>query len=323
MIARDGTFRYTPAAASAAATPSPFTVSDGHGGTATAIQRLTIDPRSNLLVNGSFDDVTGAPVPAAPAGSPERRHGDGPAGPTSPAGRSNCTHEGRVVENRIDPADGAYAVDLNGGGANARIAQTVAGITAGTTYALSVSVANTATAANDPLTVSWGGQTVWTGTPPNILTAASDQAGLADDHRRRGRRAGDGTNQLVIQGAQTGAALGGGLGAAIDAVSLAATEANPNLIRNGGFEDLTGPTTREAGATATTAAPARAASPAGPTSAATSGSRFTARAPSTPPTIPSRPSTATTTSTSSAARRAATSGWPRPSRGCRPARPTT
>ncbi|NGM38084.1 tandem-95 repeat protein [Methylobacterium sp. DB0501] len=243
VVARDGSFRYVPTVGFSGSDAFTFTVSDGHGGTATATQRLTIDRRTNLLINGSFDDVTGA------LGTGGTGRIAGSAGTVTVSGWADLA--GRPIElhgtkaasseNRIDPAEGSYAVDLNSGGANAQLAQSVAGITAGTTYALSVSVANTATTASDPLTISWGGQTVWTGTPPNILNSAYptkpvwqtitlDLVGGA----------GDGTNQLVIQGAQTGTALTGGQGAAIDAISLVAIEAHPNLIRNGSFDDLTG-----------------------------------------------------------------------------------
>ncbi len=112
----------------AARTAFTFTVSDGHGGTDTATMNVIIDPTvgpgGNLLANGGFEDTTG--MTAASNGWVNTS--GALAGWTDVNGHQVEIHTD--TENKVAPIGTGY-FDLDGGGNNSKIAQTVDGIEAG------------------------------------------------------------------------------------------------------------------------------------------------------------------------------------------------
>ena len=229
-IAADGSYRYTPIAGFTGTDRLTFSVSDGHGGTDTATLALTILSSGavgpDLIVNGGFEDLTGA----SDAATWGYRN-------TNPAGviagwvnvGDNRAEVHRDTIGGISAAQGTYWFDLEGAPRNARLVQSVSGIEAGETYRLKFSIADTDTAqASDTVKVYWGGQLIYTGTPKNKWQEITlDVAGGA----------GDGSNKLEFESSTASA---NGAGVALDKVSMVWIDENPNLIVNGSFEDLTG-----------------------------------------------------------------------------------
>src|SRR5262249_21972336 len=134
----------------------------------------------NLIVNGSFESGT--------------------ANWTDVNGNTIATG----VTAKISAEDGSHDVALNtsnsGGRVDASIAQTVQGVENGGTYQLTFWVADTSATSNDPITVTWGGQVVYQGTPPNISTNASALPDWQKITIDVVGGAGDGSNQLVFKG---------------------------------------------------------------------------------------------------------------------------
>jgi glycerophosphoryl diester phosphodiesterase len=226
----DGTFTYTPVTGFSGTDAFTFKVDDGHGGWDVATQTLTIEAGvvvyPNLIVNGGFEDLTGADN----AASWGYRN-------TSPAG---------VIEGWVNTSDtraevhkdtvggisskaGAYWFDMEGAPANATLVQTVAGVEEGATYQLKFSIADTdAAQTNDSIRVSWGGQVIYEGTPKNSWQDITiDVVGGA----------GDGSNTVTFRSTTPSP---NGAGVALDGISLVRIDENPNLIVNGSFEDLSG-----------------------------------------------------------------------------------
>ncbi|HEV7256526.1 MAG TPA: Ig-like domain-containing protein, partial [Bosea sp. (in: a-proteobacteria)] len=229
-IDADGSYRYTPAAGYIGQDSFTFTVSDGYGGTDTAMLSLTIAPSTavgpELIVNGGFEDLTGADDAASWG-----YRNTNPAGVI--AGWVN-TGDTRAEVHRdtvggIGAVEGTYWFDMEGAPKNARLVQTVAGVTEGETYRLSFAIADTDTAqASDTITVYWGGQIIYTGIPKNKWQEITiDVVGGA----------GDGSNKLEFASTTVSP---NGAGVALDKVSMVWIDQSPNLIVNGSFEDLTG-----------------------------------------------------------------------------------
>ncbi len=229
-IDADGSYRYTPAAGYVGQDSFTFTVSDGFGGTDTATLSLTIAPSTavgpELIVNGGFEDLTGA--------------NDGAAWGyrnTNPAGvipgwvntGDNRAEIHRDTVGGIGALEGSYWFDMEGAPKNARLVQTVAGVSEGETYRLKFAIADTDTAqASDTVAVYWGGQVIYTGIPKNKWQEITiDVVGGA----------GDGSNKLEFASTTVNP---NGAGVALDKVSMVWIDQNPNLIVNGSFEDLTG-----------------------------------------------------------------------------------
>ncbi|TCR70565.1 glycerophosphodiester phosphodiesterase family protein [Bosea sp. BK604] len=227
VINADGSYKYTPATGFAGSDSFTFQVNDGHGGVDQATMTLTIKPAPvDLIVNGGFEDLTGADNGA-----------DWGYRNTSPAGvipgwtniGDNRAEVHRDTVGGVGPAEGSYWFDLEGAPTNAKLVQTVAGVEAGKTYQLKFSIADTDTAqANDTVNVYWGGQLICTGIPKGKWQQITiDVVGGA----------GDGSNKLMFQSTTPSP---NGAGVALDAVSMIKIDKNPNLIVNGSFEDLTG-----------------------------------------------------------------------------------
>ncbi len=234
VVNANGSYSYTPAANYAGTDSFTYTVNDGHGGVDTATVKLTVALRAgevaiigpNLIVNGGFEDLTGADD----AGTWGYRN-------TSPAGvipgwvneGDNRAEVHRDTVGGVGPAEGSYWFDMEGAPKNAKLVQTVAGIEQGATYQLKFSIADTDTAqTNDSVSVYWGGQLIYTGTPlARWQEITVDVVGGA----------GDGSNKLIFQSTTPSP---NGAGVALDKVSLYEIDAKPNLIVNGSFEDLTG-----------------------------------------------------------------------------------
>lgn len=229
VVKADGTFVYTPTDGYSGEDVFIYTVDDGHGGTATATETLTIgkDPAPvNLIVNGSFEDLTGANDSASWG-----YRNTNPAGVI--AGWVNTSDTRAEVHKDtiggISAEDGTYWFDMEGAPKNATLVQTVAGVVQGATYQLKFSIADTDTAqTTDSIAVYWGGKLIYTGTPQAAWQEITiDVVGGA----------GDGSNKLVFQSTTPSP---NGAGVALDNVSMIKIDANPNLIVNGSFEDLTG-----------------------------------------------------------------------------------
>ena len=192
-----------------------------------AVEEEVVEP-TNLIVNGGFEDLTGADNSASWG-----YRNTSPAGVI--AGWVN-TGDTRAEVHKdtvggVSAAEGTYWFDLEGAPNNAKLVQTVAGVETGATYQLTFSIADTDTAqASDTDDVYWGGQLVYTGIPKNKWQEITiDVIGGA----------GDGSNTLIIESATSSP---NGAGVALDDVSLIRIDENPNLIVNGSFEDLTGAT---------------------------------------------------------------------------------
>jgi glycerophosphoryl diester phosphodiesterase len=228
-VKADGSYEYTAAAGYSGSDSFTFKVDDGHGGTDVATVHLTIDPESapvNLIVNGGFEDLTGADNAA-----------DWGFRNTSPAGviagwvnvADNRAEVHRDTVGGIKATEGTYWFDMEGANKNAKLVQTVAGIEKGETYQLKFSIADTDTAqTNDTIQVWWGGKVIYTGTPQAAWQEITiDVVGGA----------GDGSNQLAFESTTPNS---NGAGVALDNISMYKIDENPNLIVNGSFEDLTG-----------------------------------------------------------------------------------
>ncbi|WP_168195439.1 Ig-like domain-containing protein [Bradyrhizobium sp. NAS80.1] len=231
VVKADGTFEYTANDGFTGTDTFTYLVSDGHGGTDVATQHVTVDaplppPPVNLIVNGGFEDLTGANDVASwgyrntsPAGVI--------AGWVNVADTRAEVHKDTV--GGISAKEGTYWFDMEGANKNAKLVQTVAGIEEGATYQLKFSIADTDTAqTNDTIQVWWGGVIIYTGTPQAAWQEITiDVVGGA----------GDGSNKLAFESIT---ASSNGAGVALDNVSMIKIDENPNLIINGSFEDLTG-----------------------------------------------------------------------------------
>ncbi len=192
VVNADGTYSYTANAGYTGTDTFTFTVSDGHGGTDVATQHVKIDPGApqpvNLIVNGGFEDLTGADNEA-----------DWGFRNTSPAGviagwvnvADNRAEVHRDTVGGIKATEGTYWFDMEGANKNAKLVQTVAGVEQGETYQLKFSIADTDTKqTNDTIKVYWGGQVIYTGTPQALWQEITiDVVGGA----------GDGKNQLAFE----------------------------------------------------------------------------------------------------------------------------
>ena len=230
VLAADGSYRYMPAAGFTGTDTFSYSVSDGAGGSDTATVSLTIVPPGtagpDLVVNGGFEDLTGANNPA----SWGYRNTD-PAGVIP--GWVNVVDDRAEIHRDtvggVGPAEGAYWFDMEGANNNARLVQTVAGVAQGETYRLKFSIADTDVAqAKDSMQVYWGGQVIYTGIPKNKWQEITiDVVGGF----------GDGSNRLEFESTTVNP---NGAGVALDKISMVWIDENPNLIVNGSFEDLTG-----------------------------------------------------------------------------------
>ncbi|MEH2513812.1 glycerophosphoryl diester phosphodiesterase [Nitrobacteraceae bacterium AZCC 1564] len=231
VVKADGTYEYTANAGYTGTDTFTFTVSDGHGGTDIATQHVKIDPALppapvNLIVNGGFEDLTGA-NDAASWGFRNTNPAGVIAGWANVADNRAEVHKDTVGS--IKAVEGTYWFDMEGANKNAKLVQTVAGVEQGETYQLKFSIADTDTAqTNDTIKVYWGGQVIYTGTPQAAWQEITiDVVGGA----------GDGSNQLAFESTTPNS---NGAGVALDNISMIKIDENPNLIINGSFEDLTG-----------------------------------------------------------------------------------
>ncbi|RED21051.1 glycerophosphoryl diester phosphodiesterase, partial [Rhodopseudomonas thermotolerans] len=181
---------------------------------------------TNLVVNGGFEDLTGAND-----GASWGYRNTNPAG-VVPGWINRGDTRAEVHKDTvggIGAAEGTYWFDMEGAPKNAKLVQTVAGVEQGATYQLSFRIADTDTAqATDSVKVYWGGELIYTGTPKNIWQEITiDVIGGA----------GDGSNALTFESVTPSP---NGAGVALDDVALIRLQENPNLIVNGSFEDLTG-----------------------------------------------------------------------------------
>lgn len=233
LLNTDGSFTYVPDQGYAGADSFTYSVSDGQGGSdvgAVSVEVYTpenVPVGMNLLRNGGFEDLTGADNP----GSWGYRN-------TSPAGviagwvnADSRAEVHRDVVGGVGATEGTYWFDMEGAPNNASLSQTVEGVGEGLTYQLRFSIADTDTAqANDTIEVWWGGELVYSGVPKGTWqTMTIDVLGGA----------GDGSNTLTFKSVTPNP---NGAGIALDDISLVRIDANPNLIVNGSFEDLTGAT---------------------------------------------------------------------------------
>jgi len=235
VIDQNGGYSYTPATGYTGTDAFTYTVSDGHGGVDTATVSLTVTAPlqvaigTDLIVNGSFEDLTGLPTGIRDWGTFSET-GIIP-GWRDENGKRVEIH--KDTQNGVSAKDGTYYFDLDGAGANASLVQTIASVETGATYRLTFSIADADGAtADDGVRVLWGGQIIYEGTPDsNWNTLTFDLVGGA----------GDGSNKLVFQGTETNLNW---YGAALDDVHFVKIANAPstavNLIVNGGFEDLTG-----------------------------------------------------------------------------------
>ncbi|RDJ22279.1 hypothetical protein DWF00_24000, partial [Bosea caraganae] len=227
VINADGTYRYTPASGFAGTDSFTFLVNDGHGGVDEAAMSLTIKAVPvNLIVNGGFEDLTGA-NDAASWGYRNTNPGGVIPGWTNIADTRAEVHKDTI--GGVSAAEGTYWFDMEGANKNAKLVQSVAGVEQGATYQLKFSIADTDTAqANDTVKVYWGGQLIYTGIPKGKWQEITlDVIGGT----------GDGSNKLTFESTTPSS---NGAGVALDAVSMVKIDKNPNLIVNGSFEDLTG-----------------------------------------------------------------------------------
>lgn len=234
VIDADGTYRYTPTAGYSGVDTFTFTVSDGHGGTATAAQHLTIDPPvavgTDLVANGGFEDVTGmSPAPG----------GWGWLSTTGVPGWQDLADTGGIrsevhtnVQNGVGPKEGTKYFDLDGNGNNAILTQKIAHVETGATYKLTFSIADADGATTDDgIKVLWNGKVIYNGVPDSTWSTLSFNVTGGS---------GDGSNTLQFVGTEANLNW---YGAALDDVhfvKVAEAQSSLNLIVNGGFEDLTG-----------------------------------------------------------------------------------
>jgi autotransporter passenger strand-loop-strand repeat protein len=230
VIGTDGSYQYTPAKGFNGADSFIYQVSDGQGGTDQASINLTINPGApvhpNLIVNGGFEDLTGA-SDATTWGFRNTNPAGVFAGWVNTADTRAEVHKDTI--GGVSAVEGTYWFDMEGAPKNAKLVQTVAGVEQGATYQLKFSIAETDTAqTNDTIKVSWGNQVIYTGTPLAAWQEITiDVVGGA----------GDGSNKLAFESTTPSP---NGAGVALDNVSMVKIDENPNLIVNGSFEDLTG-----------------------------------------------------------------------------------
>ena len=181
---------------------------------------------TDLIVNGGFEDLTGA-SDAASWGFRNTSPAGKFAGWTNTADTRAEVHKDTV--GGISAAGGSYWFDMEGANKNARLVQSVSDVVNKETYTLKFSIADTDTAqTNDTIQVYWGGALIYTGVPKNKWQdIAIDVIGGS----------GDGSNKLEFASTTPNS---NGAGVALDKVSLLWTSEKPNLIVNGSFEDLTG-----------------------------------------------------------------------------------
>ncbi len=230
VVNADGTYQYTANAGYTGTDKFTFTVSDGHGGTDVATETVTIKapdaPPSdgvNLIVNGGFEDLTGA-NDSASWGYRNTNPGGVIAGWVNEADNRAEVHKDTV--GGVKSEEGTYWFDMEGAPKNAKLTQTVAGVEQGQHYQLKFWIADTDTAqTNDSIQVSWGGQVIYSGTPGTAWQEITIDVVGGD---------GDGSNKLTFESTTP---TPNGAGVALDNVSMVAVE-NPNLIVNGSFEDL-------------------------------------------------------------------------------------
>jgi Ca2+-binding RTX toxin-like protein len=180
----------------------------------------------NLLVNGSFEDVSGL------GSNPFGRVGVG-----SIPGWTTSNPNSLIEVFNINPetnragSDGNFAVDMEGSPGNIRLGQNVQNIVTGQSYRLTFDVADsadlTASGPNENVVdVFFGGQLIATIDPSNVTEADYEKISLNIIGG-----SGDGSNRLEFQGR----GIEDNIGISLDNVSLV-----PNLIVNGSFENVAG-----------------------------------------------------------------------------------
>jgi glycerophosphoryl diester phosphodiesterase len=230
VVGADGSYQYTPTTGFTGADSFVYQVSDGRGGTDQASVALTVNPAApahpNLIVNGGFEDLTGA-NDAASWGYRNTNPGGVIAGWVNTADTRAEVHKDTI--GGVSAVQGTYWFDMEGNPKNAKMVQSVAGIEKGEIYQLKFSIADTDTAqTNDTIKVYWGNQVIYTGTPLSAWQEITiDVVGGA----------GDGSNKLAFESTTPSP---NGAGVALDNISMVKIDENPNLIVNGSFEDLTG-----------------------------------------------------------------------------------
>jgi Ca2+-binding RTX toxin-like protein len=190
------------------------------------VSMIRIDKNPNLIVNGSFEDLTGANDLVSSWGYRN----------TSPNGvipgwtQTNMSAGGRAelhwdTHDGVSAKEGRIWFDLDGNRNNARLVQNVAGVEAGETYDLVFSIADQdASTSDDGVRVFWGGQVVYEGRPGQAWETIRLQVAGG---------AGNGSNQLVFEGTETNL---NGYGVALDGVSLRKAVPAPTE----GDDELTG-----------------------------------------------------------------------------------
>ncbi|MDQ2081670.1 glycerophosphodiester phosphodiesterase family protein [Xanthobacteraceae bacterium Astr-EGSB] len=190
----------------ASVTSSP----NGAGVALDDVSLIRIEENPNLIVNGSFEDLTGANNGNWSGDWGYRNNSGVIPGwtqvDTSAGGRAELHFD---TQNGISARDGNVWFDMDGYGNNAKLVQTVAGVQGGATYRLTFFIADAdARTTDDGVRVYWGGQVVYEGVPMNAWQKITiDVVGGA----------GDGTNQLIFQGTESNL---NAYGAALDNVSL-------------------------------------------------------------------------------------------------------
>ncbi len=205
-----------------------FVLADNDGDTASASLNFgnTGNGQANLIVNGSFEDVTG--LSSAPWGY---------VGKAAIAGWTDTNGLNIEVVNTartsINATDGKNWLDLEATVGNNRIGQNVQNVAKGQAYVLKFSAgdyvnADDNTASDNTVTVYWGGQAIATLNPKDGVMTEYSYNVIGG--------AGNGNNRLEFE---SGGRVDG-YGVGIDKVSLIRAVETPNLIVNGSFEDVTG-----------------------------------------------------------------------------------
>ena len=177
------------------------------------IALVQIDKNPNLIVNGSFEDLTASTNTNGASDWGYRNQAGTMTGWTDANG--NRIEQHRDSLNGVSAKDGAYLIDMDGLSTNTKMSQAVTGVEAGKGYDLTFSIADFDTAVSDDgIRVLWNGQVVYEGLPAGSgwQTITTHVVGGA----------GDGTDKLTFEA--TGTALNG-YGVALDEVSLRASSA--------------------------------------------------------------------------------------------------